>query len=209
MPLPDSNLPTSSQPWGREVEKRLEALGESVTLNEINNSARDAISQTNITNLLKLMADQVELVTYSTEIPGTQVINFTSPLSELTRNMKQLDINILLNKPRRLLINYSTYYEIYIQTLANGDTTTYGFDFKVYVDGVEVDSQYVLKNNGKTFTNTLTYDNNSINAIKLVPVSAGAHVISVTMTVKGSPPSGGGTMDINIIGDNLIVTVIE
>ena len=115
----------------------------------------------------------------------------------------------MLNKPRRLLINYSTYYEIYIQTFANGDTTAYGFDFGIYVDGILVDSQYVSKNTGKTFTNTLTYDNNSINAIKLFPVSAGAHTISVIMKVTGNPPSGGGTIDAKITGDNLIVTVIQ
>jgi hypothetical protein len=39
--FPNSNLSTASQPWGREVEKRLVNLDLTVKSNEINNSARD------------------------------------------------------------------------------------------------------------------------------------------------------------------------
>jgi hypothetical protein len=39
--FPNSNLSTASQPWGREVEKRLVNLDLTVNSNEINNTARD------------------------------------------------------------------------------------------------------------------------------------------------------------------------
>jgi hypothetical protein len=47
--FPNSNLSTGSQPWGREVEKRLVNLDLTVKSNEINNSARD----TQLSNSLK------------------------------------------------------------------------------------------------------------------------------------------------------------
>lgn len=39
--FPNSNLPTTSQPWGREVEKQLVNVSLLVKSNEINNNARD------------------------------------------------------------------------------------------------------------------------------------------------------------------------
>jgi len=41
MAFPNSNLPSGSMPWGREVEKQLSTLIASTTANEINNTARD------------------------------------------------------------------------------------------------------------------------------------------------------------------------
>lgn len=41
MAFPNSNLPSGSMPWGREVEKQISSLIASTTANEINNTARD------------------------------------------------------------------------------------------------------------------------------------------------------------------------
>lgn len=41
MIFPNSNLPNDAQPWGREVQKRVEGLESTVKSNDVNNTARD------------------------------------------------------------------------------------------------------------------------------------------------------------------------
>lgn len=47
MVYPTSNLPTASQPWGREIQKQLVNAQTTIAANEINNSARDVQLQAN------------------------------------------------------------------------------------------------------------------------------------------------------------------
>lgn len=42
MVYPNNNLPVASQPWGKAIQRDLEALQKSVDSNEVNNRARDA-----------------------------------------------------------------------------------------------------------------------------------------------------------------------
>lgn len=211
MPLPDSNLPTGSLPWAREIEKQLAALNNATSINGVNNSARDATSQTSVNNLLELMADQVELVTYSTELDASQPqsVTFTSGIANtFTSNTAPLDINITLNKPRKLLINYSTFYKIESITAASSLPTAYAFDVKIFVNNTLVDSQYVTYLKQVTALNDLIYDDNSINLTKLLAVPSGSYKISVTVEYVGTPASG-GSMLMSTEGDNLIVTVLQ
>jgi hypothetical protein len=48
MGLINSNLPSDSQPWGRDIEDRLTTVEGSLATSEVNNNARDAQLQTNI-----------------------------------------------------------------------------------------------------------------------------------------------------------------
>ena len=79
--FPNSNLSTSSQPWGREVEKRLVNLDLTVKSNEINNSARDiqlANSLTRVNSaLLKAQTaiDSILSVEEAVYYPGTTEID--------------------------------------------------------------------------------------------------------------------------------------
>jgi len=103
MLLPNSNLPSSSLPWAREVEKRIDGLSNAVSTNEVNNAARDATSETNINNLSELMADQIELRTYAVDPKRYDVATFVStpglPTSQYF-DTPELKINITLNKSR-------------------------------------------------------------------------------------------------------------
>lgn len=210
MPLPNANLPTDSLPWAREVEKKLSQLENLVNINNINNTARDATSQTNITNLLDLMADRLELQTYSTELDPskTQTVTFTSPFSSFVSNTAPLDISMILNKPRKLLINYSTYYNAQVTIPATTTTSSYGFEVTIFVDGVQVDYQSTLKLQQVNIANNLVQDFDSINVTKLVAVPAGAHKVTVSVTYRGTPPTGGSLL-LSTSADNLIVTVLQ
>jgi hypothetical protein len=79
--FPNSNLPTTSQPWGREVEKRIVDTAIKVDSNEVNNAARDRqlLSALNRTNLAVKNAqdaiDSVISVEEAVYYPGTTEID--------------------------------------------------------------------------------------------------------------------------------------
>jgi len=213
MPFPKNNLPTGVLPWGREVEDQINTLNQIVKKNEINNSARDAISQTNITNLLKLMADQVELRTYAVEYgfaQGTKLsfIGSTGLPTPTYIDTSKLSIEINLNKPRNLLINFSSYYSA--QTLFPGTSTKYSWDItvEIYVDDEKVDAQTTGRSNdfGAAISGFVS-DVGSMNMVKIVSVPAGYHRIYVKEAFSTS--SSSGATDITTTGDSLIVTVIQ
>lgn len=57
MAFPNSNLPTAAQPWGREVQKRIENTEAIVSKNETNNVVRDAQLQNSYDRLDKAVND--------------------------------------------------------------------------------------------------------------------------------------------------------
>jgi hypothetical protein len=59
MPFPNSNLPATSQPWARDVQKRVESLESNVKANEINNTARDVQLETSYKRLDKAVNDLI------------------------------------------------------------------------------------------------------------------------------------------------------
>lgn len=67
MPFPNSNLAATSQPWARDVQKRVESLESNVKANEINNTARDV----QLSNSLA----RVSRIIDSVFVPGTNSIN--------------------------------------------------------------------------------------------------------------------------------------
>jgi hypothetical protein len=79
--FPNSNLPLTSQPWGREVEKRLVDTALTVRSNEINNNARDTqlAASLNRVNSALLKAqeaiDSVVSVEEAVYYPGTTEID--------------------------------------------------------------------------------------------------------------------------------------
>lgn len=88
MVYPNSNLPTASQPWGKAMQRDLEALQATVATNEVNNKARDA--QLNaaqqrlagqVTSLASVQADlqttinSITSVEEAVFVPGTTQIN--------------------------------------------------------------------------------------------------------------------------------------
>ena len=79
--FPNSNLPLTSQPWGREVEKRLVDTALMVRSNEINNNARDTqlAASLNRVNSALLTAqnaiDSVVSVEEAVYYPGTTEID--------------------------------------------------------------------------------------------------------------------------------------
>jgi len=213
MVFPKNNLPSDSVPWGKEVENKISAIETAVSNNAINNSARDATNETSINNLLDLMADQVELKTYAVEYgyaEGTSLSLTGSPgLPTPTYvDTSKLIIDVNLNKPRNLLINFSSYYGV--ETTFPSTTIQYdwGISVEVYVDDVMVDFQNTGKSNnfGGTISGTVS-DSGSINMVKIVPVSAGPHRVNVKESF--STASSSGETLINTTGDSLIVTVIQ
>lgn len=79
--FPNSNLPTTSQPWGREVERRIIDTAIKVDSNEVNNEARDRqlLAALNRTNQAVAQAqnaiDSVISVEEAVYYPGTTEID--------------------------------------------------------------------------------------------------------------------------------------
>lgn len=59
MPFPNSNLAPASQPWARDVQKRVESLESNIKANEINNTARDVQLDNNYKRLDKAVNDLI------------------------------------------------------------------------------------------------------------------------------------------------------
>jgi len=211
MPLPNNNLPSGSQQWAREVEKQLAALNQATTIARTNSVSKDAATDANASNLSSLLLDRSELVTYSTELDSSavQTVTYTSGVNNtFDSDTRDLDINISLLYPRKLLINYSTFYKVEATSSSNPLGSGYGFNSSILVNGVVVDYQPMLKLSQVTTINDLVYDYDSIAMTKLISVPAGDYKISVTMQYTCTPPQSGSTM-MSTSGDNLIVTVLQ
>lgn len=59
MVFPNSNLPSTAQPWARDVQKRIEAVESNVKANEFNNTARDVQLDNNYKRIDKAVNDLV------------------------------------------------------------------------------------------------------------------------------------------------------
>jgi hypothetical protein len=60
---PDNNLPTSSQPWGREIQKKLEELDRNFNLEKINSATVNAQLQSSYRRL-DLAVRDIDNVSY-------------------------------------------------------------------------------------------------------------------------------------------------
>jgi hypothetical protein len=81
MPFPSNFLPANSQPWGREIQKRIEATETTVARNERNNDVRDtqlasAFDRLNSTVLKSQQAlDEIFSIEEAVYYPGTTEID--------------------------------------------------------------------------------------------------------------------------------------
>jgi len=210
MPFPKNNLPSASMPWGREVEDQIEILKDAVSKNDINSFANTTTNQTNIKNINALLADQLELVTYSKEQVdySQQYVDFTSTINNYNTKTSNLDITINLNKPRKLLITYSTscYTQMDLQTTTG--STYYSFNATTLVDDIPIDYENIVIGKQVNTANDFITNQMPLSMTKLVSVSVGYHKISVTMRFYATIPSG-SFLHMETNSDNLVVSVIQ
>lgn len=208
MLLPDSNLPSSSLPWAREVVKQLDTLSRAVNTNEVNNVARDATNETNISNLSQLMADQIELRTYAIQPIDYDTAQFTGSPGLPTPvyfDTPELAIKITLNKDRNFLINFSSRF--IVDTVFPTSGLPYGWEIacEIYLDGDQVGVQQA----GRSVYASTGYENDigPLTSTTLVPVTAGEHTVSVKISYFTY--STGGLTTLGVDGNNLVVTVVQ
>jgi hypothetical protein len=208
MLLPDSNLPSSSLPWAREVVKQLDGLSRAVNTNEVNNAARDATTETNINNLSALMADQIELRTYAIQPIDYDIAQFTGSPGLPTPvyfDTPELSITINLNKDRNLLMNFSSSY--IVDTIFPSAGSPYGWEIacEFYLDGDLVKTQQA----GRSVYASTSYENDigPISSTALIPALAGEHTISIKISY--STYSASGLTTISVDSNNLVVTVVQ
>jgi hypothetical protein len=73
MTLPNSNLPAPAQPWGREIQRRLEAAETYIAAEKVNNRARDK-SIANSAGRLDSTSVAVVNTAQSTEVQSSSVV---------------------------------------------------------------------------------------------------------------------------------------
>lgn len=215
MPFPKNNLPSASLPWGREVEDQIEILKDTVAKNNVNSSADTATNQTNIKNINAILADQLELKTYFTEINPNIVrsVSYTGSYLQTTFDTSDLKQYITISKNRTAVIGYSSQYLVQNAFTTNIDNYYWWIRVDILVDGQKVSSSYVQKSrNFSTGTNPYSYESDSGNLVcnKRVILSAGSHEISVVIkseTQSGSNFSPANT--ITISGDDLSTSIIQ
>jgi hypothetical protein len=189
--FPNSNLSTASQPWGREVEKRLVNLDLTVKSNEINNSARDTQLANSLTRvnsaLLKAQTaiDSILSVEEAVYYPGTTEIDGG---------------NIRANTIAANKISAGTLTGFTIQTADSGTRVLMGgpdksniqfFDStgtitgSVYADTSNFNIGNVRSGNGTWGTGSRSYINLGLGAATLA-VNDGSFSASLTMDVLAS-----------------------
>lgn len=214
MPLPDSNLPTGSLPWAREIEKQLAALNQTAEINRTNIVGTEAANEANIKNLSSLLLDQVELTSYAAEMPGTRSNRFEGTGFQLLDTTK-LTQTIDLNKERSAFISYSSSYDVITDFLVSNLGYTWYISVQFFVNDVRVG--YTIVGKGKTIntgTNPYTQESESGQIVfnKLVRLSAGSNTISTRVDIGHALPPGGSTnviTTINVSDDDLSIDIIK
>jgi len=211
MPFPKNNLPSSSLPWGREVENQLESLKDTVYKNEVNNSARDTTSQTNIKNINNILADQLQLKTYITEINPN--INRTKTYTGTgfgNLDTSDLSQTITLDKPRTLVLQYSSLCRVRNTFITASESYSWYITSEIYVNGTRVSYSDIQKERNFSAGNnpySSEYDSQQMVNIKRVKLPIGTH--NITVKVDTGAVSSTATTQITVSGDDLSVTVIE
>lgn len=218
--FPNSNLSTASQPWGREVEKRLVNLDLTVNSNEINNTARDiqlsnslsrvnsavAATQAIINNIYVAGTEEINgAVLQAATLSGSKIITGTIPGTKLTAN------TITANE---IATNY-----VYAGTITAGQITAgtlTGFTIRTAATGQRAE----LAGSNITFYNSTSgspvgsISGNTYNSIyNVIDISGMATVSGQLWALGGLNVSGGAvvaggsqiTGDIQHNGGNLFV----
>jgi hypothetical protein len=134
--FPTSYLPTSSQPWGREVEKQLKDLDLMVTSSDINNTARDNQLASNYRRLDATVV-QLEATTAQAQSAANTAIA-AAALAQSAANKANDAVDILSS-----LTTY-TYYALASASWSGaGKTDEYVIDYygTTYIDIPETGGQ--------------------------------------------------------------------
>lgn len=89
MTLPISNLPAAAQPWGREIQKRMEAAEAYIAAEKVNNRARDK-SIANSANRLDQTTVAVVNTAQSTETQSLTVLTSGADGAKTNQSMASL-----------------------------------------------------------------------------------------------------------------------
>ena len=211
MPFSKNNLPSSSLPWGREVENQIEALKDTVYKNEINNSARDATNQTNIKNINSVLSNQLELKTYFAEVnPNITRSKTYTGTGFGNLDTSDLSITVTLTKPRTLVLQYSSLCRVRNTFITANESYSWYVTSEIYVNGTRVSYSDIQKERNFTTGNnpySSEYDSQQMVNIKRVKLFAGTH--NITVKVDTGAVSTTATTQITVSGDDLSVTIIE
>lgn len=96
--FPNNNLPVSAQPWGREVQKRVQVLEDSVSANQTNNTARDKQLATSIARLDKTVTDLTltkDLISGSSTALNDTIILLDNTITQI--NNAEQSASMILN----------------------------------------------------------------------------------------------------------------
>ena len=116
-----SNLPNDSQPWGRDIESRLEKLEALVASNEINNIARDQRIEANLNRVSELLSNTAALKTYQAEISGPSRQYNVSGTQSGFADTQDLTLSFSIDKPRIVSFQYSVNYDAWPSYLSPTD----------------------------------------------------------------------------------------
>ena len=87
--IPNSNLPASSQPWGREIQKRLETLESEVAKQKINNSSANSQLQSSYKKVDETVSELIKL----SEPEGEYKVNVANLTGEII-TLPRIDVQI-------------------------------------------------------------------------------------------------------------------
>jgi hypothetical protein len=205
-----SNLPNDSQPWGRDIEARIEKLEALVASNEINNAARDQRAETNLAKVSDLLSNTAALKTYQTEILGTARSYDLYNNGEATAETSDLTFTFSIDKPRIVSLQYSVNFDVW---------ATYTSSATLHQEW-SIDSAILINGNSVSTSQDMTYENYTtsnpladkwVTATHLntdnIPLEPGDYVVSVSLKYK--QVSGAAATTFFFQGDVLTVSIIE
>lgn len=152
-----SNLPNDSQPWGRDIESRLERIEAAVTANEVNNAARDQRIETNLLKVSELLANTAALKFYQRQISGPSreyTLNNTDSKSD---SLTDLRIEFSLDKPRVVSFQYAVNYDVWpTYTSPSVLSQDWGLTSFITLNGESISSNYDSQTENYTTSNPLS-----------------------------------------------------
>lgn len=155
MGIINNNLPADSQPWGREVDKRLDTIEKSVADNEVNDLARDKQLRSSLSKVAELTNLNNDAIDYlndqSTYIalkpdPDAYIIPSTGSSASITQHQPGFQFVITIDKPKIIIIKHVVNADVndYYTSGTTSGTDAFLATSKIKVDGVEVNSAYYL-----------------------------------------------------------------
>lgn len=203
-----SNLPNDSQPWGRDIEARLEQLEALVASNAINNAARDQTIETNLANVSSALDNAAALKTYYAQMPDDERSYEIIGTGVDTFDINDLTINFSLDEERMVSFQYLTSYSI-SQTYSGGTEEYSTITSTIYLNGKEIsyadDSIYDFYLTSNPMSNK-TVASTHLNSEKIF-LQAGDYTVKVNISITNTNNNTFATFIFK--GDSLSVQIIE